>query len=232
MTWDMRNLIDILREDPEEQAEDMAQEQQIAAVAQLIADKTEDKNAQSKLTTDAFIGMLNKMGIPMTKEGLMDLVQNGKLESVIKDVNDDEVVFKGTSEIGDSDMTVDKAKDIVSKMAKRSAKKGVKEKPKAKADLDTNESVEEESDEPKQDSIYGKGIYEGLFESESIFNEESDADYDANLEVSIGGDVDVVLTAGGHEVAVIDIEDWGRLIYKIRKQMKERPSPTRVPRHR
>lgn len=103
-----------------------AQEEEIAAISQLIADRTEHEDSQSKLSTEAFVGLVNKMGIPMTVESLMDLAEKGTLGSVIKDVNMEEVTFKGQSEIDPTDMTVDKAKDVVGKMAKRSAKKGIK----------------------------------------------------------------------------------------------------------
>jgi len=103
----------------------LAQEQQIAAISQLIADRTEDENSPSKLSTPAFISIVNKLGIPLTKDTLMDLIQKGHLQSVIKDVNMDEVQFKGQQDIPDADMNVDKAKDIVADMAKRAAKKGI-----------------------------------------------------------------------------------------------------------
>lgn len=100
--------------------------EEVAAISQLIADRTEDADSESKLSTEAFIGLINQMGIPMSKETLMDLAEKGKLDSVIKNVNIDEVFFKGQKDIDDNDMTVDKAKDVVANMAKRSAKKGIK----------------------------------------------------------------------------------------------------------
>ena len=159
MNDDLRKYMNIILREDKEQTDNLAQHQQIAAIAQLIADKTKDKNSQSKLSMEAFNNMLNKMGIPMTPESIMDLVQNGKLDSVIKDANEDEIVFKGQDEIDSDEMDVDKAKDIVKNMAKKSAKKGIHNKPKAKPNLEA-ESVEESDEEPtKTDSIYGKGIY-------------------------------------------------------------------------
>lgn len=107
--------------------EDEATDQEIAAISQLIADRTEDADAESKLSTEAFIGLINKMGIPMTKDTLMDLAERGTLGSVVKDVNADVVQFKGQKDIDPTEMTVDKAKDVVRKMAKRSAKDAVKD---------------------------------------------------------------------------------------------------------
>ena len=102
-----------------------AQDEQVAAIGQLIADRTEDENSPSKLNTDAFIDIVNKMGLPMSRETLFDLAQSGKLESVIKDVNDQEVNFKGQGDINPEAMSVDKAKATVDRMAKRQAKKGI-----------------------------------------------------------------------------------------------------------
>lgn len=117
---DMRQLMNVITED------DAANEEQIAAISQLIADRTEDADSESKISTEAFIQMCNQMGLPMSQESLMDLAEKGSLGSVIKDVNMEEVVFKGQSEIDPTDMTVDKAKDVVGAMAKRSAKKAIK----------------------------------------------------------------------------------------------------------
>jgi len=120
---DIQRTLDIL--DEAESSID-AEEEQIAAVAQLMADRTEDENSPSKLNTEAFVDLINKMGLPLTKETLMDLVEKGSLSSIIKDVNQDEVQFKGQMDVDPTQMSVDKAKDVVSKMAKRAAKKGIK----------------------------------------------------------------------------------------------------------
>lgn len=116
---DMRQLMNVVTE------EESAQEEQIAAISQLIADRTEDENSPSKLSTEAFIGIINRMGLPMTKDTLFDLVENGKLSAIIKDANQDEIHFKGQQDIDPGEMSVDKAKDVVANMAKRAAKKGI-----------------------------------------------------------------------------------------------------------
>ena len=117
---DMRALMNVI--ESEDQLED---QEQIAAISQLIADRTEDENSPSKLSTEAFVGLVNKMGIPMTTETLMDLAEKGSLGSVIKDVNMEEIHFKGQQDIDPTEMTVDKARDVVGAMAKRAAKKGI-----------------------------------------------------------------------------------------------------------
>jgi hypothetical protein len=116
----MKALMNIVTEDPA-----AAHDEQLAAISQLIADRTEEENSPSKLSTDAFVSLANKMGLSLTRDTLMDLAQSGKLGAIIKDVNDDEIQFKGQHEIDGAVMDVDKAKKVVSKMARRNARKGV-----------------------------------------------------------------------------------------------------------
>ena len=118
---DMRVLMNAVTEDNDERED----KEQIAAIGQLIADRTEDKDSPSKLSTAAFVNIANKLGIPVSKESLMDLAEKGVLSSVIKDVNPDEIQFKGQKDINPTEMTVDKAKKVVSRMAKRNAKKAI-----------------------------------------------------------------------------------------------------------
>lgn len=119
---DMQQILDVITEGENDA---IADEQQIASVAQLVADRTEDENSPSKLSTEAFVNIINRMGLPMTSETLMDLVEQGKLSSIIKDVNLDEIQFKGQQDVDPHEMSVDKAKNVVANMAKRAAKKGI-----------------------------------------------------------------------------------------------------------
>jgi len=118
----IRDLISIVEGDDEITPDD----ERVAAISQLLIDKTEDQNTASKLNTDAFINIINKMGMPMSLETLMDLVQDGDLQNIITDVNQDEVTFAGRGDVDvNAAMTVDKAKATVDRMAKRNAKKGI-----------------------------------------------------------------------------------------------------------
>jgi len=108
----------------EEEDEDDEGSEEIAAVSQLIADQTEDADSESKISLDSFIHILNKMGISQSKESLTDMVGNGSFSDVIKNINGEEVMFKGQQEIDPEIMSVDKARDTVNDMAKRSMNKG------------------------------------------------------------------------------------------------------------
>ena len=118
----MRNLLNIVTE-----GSGNVHDEQIAAIGQLIADQTEDADAESKLSTDAFIKIAQKMGLSLTPETLMQMKEEGKLDSVIKKVTPEEIVFKGQKDIPGEEIDVDKAKEVVKKMAKRTAKKHIKQ---------------------------------------------------------------------------------------------------------
>ncbi len=120
---DMKALMNVCTEEDDDVHAD---HQQIAAISQLLADRTEDENSPSKLSTNAFVDIANKMGLSLTPQTLIDLAEKGELADVIKDVNLEEIQFKGQGEIDPSAMTVDKAKATVSRMAKRNAKKAMK----------------------------------------------------------------------------------------------------------
>jgi len=119
----IRDFMNIVEGGNEEVTPD---DERVAAISQLLIDKTEDQDTASKLNTDAFINIINKMGMPMSVESLMDMVQDGDLSNIISDVNDQEVTFKGKGDVDvNAAMTVDKARNTVDKMAKRNAKKGI-----------------------------------------------------------------------------------------------------------
>jgi len=108
-------------------SETETEHERVAAISQLLIDKTEDANTASKLKTDAFINIINNMGVPMSTELLMDLVQAGDLENIISDVNDEYVTFNGKGDVEqNAEMTVDKARNTVDTMAKRNMRKGMK----------------------------------------------------------------------------------------------------------
>lgn len=112
----MRDLLNIVDEGDEPNPND----ETLAAIGQLIADRSADEDIESRLSTQAFIHIANKMGLSLTPETLMDLAQSGDLKNIIKDVNAEEIVFRGKRDIdSNAKMTVDKAKETVKKMAKR-----------------------------------------------------------------------------------------------------------------
>lgn len=95
-------------------------DERLAAISQLIVDRSEDENVESKMSVDSFIHIANRMGLSLSPDSLMDLAQSGDLKNIIKDVNQEEIIFKGKQDVDlNANMTVDRAKDVVKKMAKR-----------------------------------------------------------------------------------------------------------------
>ena len=96
---------------------------ELAAIALLVADRAEGEHSASKLSSDAFIDIANKMGLSLTRETLLDLVERGELSDIIVNANDEEITFKGKQDIDPTATTVDDARDTVKQMAKRQIKK-------------------------------------------------------------------------------------------------------------
>lgn len=104
----------------EDNNDDIAHDEKLAAIGQLFVDRSDEENTESRMSTQAFIHLANRMGLSLTSETLMDLAQSGDLTNIIKDVNQDEVIFHGKGDVDlNAAMTVDKARDTVKKMAKR-----------------------------------------------------------------------------------------------------------------
>ena len=98
--------------------------QKLAAISQFLLSRAEDTSAEKTISLDAFLSLANSQGIPLTKDSLILLSQQPPLSNMIKSVESDKVVFKGAKEEQVTDtMSVDKARQTVDKMAKRSASK-------------------------------------------------------------------------------------------------------------
>jgi len=123
---ELRRYMNIVEGEEDITTEPTADEERLAAVSQLLISKSDEADVESTVSTDAFINMLNNMGVPMSTESLMDLVQSdNSLNNIIKDVSQDTVTFKGKSVEQAAAMTQDKAEDVVSGMAKSQAKKNI-----------------------------------------------------------------------------------------------------------
>ena len=91
---------------------------ELAALVQYLMGKSEDLKSKPQMKTDTFISMAKSMGVNVSFGNLQALAQQAPLKNMITDLNQDVVSF------GDADpdvkMPVDKARDTVKKMAKRS----------------------------------------------------------------------------------------------------------------
>ena len=90
----------------------------LAAVSQFLLGRAEDTDAAKTISTDAFIKLASNMGISITPDRLMDLIQQPPLNNIIANVEGDTITFQGADVIPAA-MTVDQARQTVDSMAKR-----------------------------------------------------------------------------------------------------------------
>jgi len=101
-----------------------ANPEKLLALSQFLLDRAKDESAVKKISTDAFLNIAQGMKINLTADQLTRLAQQEPLNNVIASINNGEIIFKG-GEVPADDMSVDKARDTVNKMAKRAASKGL-----------------------------------------------------------------------------------------------------------
>ena len=99
----------------------------LAALADFLTGRAEDRSAPKKISTDAFISLAKNMKISMTLDQLKNLSQQEPLSNIIRNVEDDTVIFHDiddpSGEEPNDTMDVQQAQATVDKMAKRAAKK-------------------------------------------------------------------------------------------------------------
>jgi hypothetical protein len=90
----------------------------LAALSQFLLGRAEDTDAAKTISTAAFIKLASNMGISITADRLMDLIQQPPLNNIIANVEGDTITFQG-ADVVPATMTVDQARDTVDSMAKR-----------------------------------------------------------------------------------------------------------------
>ena len=91
----------------------------LMALSQFLVSRAQDTDAQKKISVAAFVNLANNMGISLTRDRLVDLMQQPPLNAVIANIQGDDVVFKGSEAQVTDTMTVDQAQKTVDSMAKR-----------------------------------------------------------------------------------------------------------------
>ena len=99
----------------------------LAAVSTLLAGRAEDETARKQMSTDAFIELARQQGINLTADNLAEMITKPPLSNILEPLepNSNVVRFKGNAE-RTTDMSVNKAQDIVDKNAKSAMKRGMK----------------------------------------------------------------------------------------------------------
>jgi hypothetical protein len=97
----------------------------VLALAQFLLGRATDTSAQKKISVDAFNKMAGHLGIPLTKEQLLDMAQRPPLNQIISNIEQDTIVFKG-ADPDQMPMDQTQADKTVEKMADRAAKEVAK----------------------------------------------------------------------------------------------------------
>jgi len=100
-------------------AGDATQGARLAALAQFLVSRAEDKSAPKKISSTAFVNLANSMSIPITLQQLPQLIAQPPLSEIIDSIENDEILFRGDLEKVSDTLTVDQARNTVDSMAKR-----------------------------------------------------------------------------------------------------------------
>ena len=89
---------------------------ELQTLVQYLIGQSEYLKTNPEMTMDQFIAMADGLGIHMSPDKVMDIMSKPPLSNMVKDVNQDVIYFGDKEDI--VKMPVDKARKIVSKMAK------------------------------------------------------------------------------------------------------------------
>jgi len=94
---------------------------ELASLVQYLIGKSDELNTKPQIKTDTFIDMARQTGINISFSNLQALSNQNPLKNMITNLNQDTIEFGIAN--GDQKMPVDKARDVVKQMAKRSLSK-------------------------------------------------------------------------------------------------------------
>lgn len=96
----------------------------LLGLANFLAGRAENTNAQKQISQDAFIAAARSLGIMLTPDSLPEIVGKPPLNGVLEplDPRSNMISFKGAN-ISSGAMSVPQAQQVVDKMAKSAMKK-------------------------------------------------------------------------------------------------------------
>lgn len=94
----------------------------LTALAQFVSERSKEADAEIGISMDAFVELAHDMGVSVTRNDMYDLVKQTPLSNLVKDITDNKITFQGQTSSQATEMPVDQAEKIVSKMAKRASK--------------------------------------------------------------------------------------------------------------
>ena len=104
-------------------------DQELVALTSLLKQQSEHAGADLKISLGSFMQLARNLGINnLSKEQLINFSSQPPLNNIIKNIQGDEVFFKGAEDetTGASSTAPDENAKIVDKMADRQAKKALK----------------------------------------------------------------------------------------------------------
>jgi hypothetical protein len=97
--------------------------ERILALVTFLLGRAKDTDSEKRISTPSLIKLAQHMGLNLTVDQLIDVSQQPPLDTIIKSVSANEVLFRGAETQPTDTMNTDQAEKIVSQMAKRAAKK-------------------------------------------------------------------------------------------------------------
>lgn len=110
-----------------EVAADTVQEpNKLVGLVNFLRGRADDTSSKQQISQTAFIKLAQQLGISVTADNIENLVNQPPLSNLLEpyDASSQTIVFKGATESSPK-MPVDRAQDIVGKMAKRATKKAI-----------------------------------------------------------------------------------------------------------
>jgi hypothetical protein len=98
---------------------------QLLGLAQFLAGRAADTNAQKQISQDAFVNLAQSLDIPVSRANLDTLVNQEPLSNILEPMEpgtSEPIKFKGAAP-DDTSMPVNRAQDVVANAAKSAMKK-------------------------------------------------------------------------------------------------------------
>lgn len=104
---------------------DNAAPKKLFVLAKLFLGRSEDTTSKKQISINSFLDSARNVGVVCTPEQLADYIGTEPLSNIIEPLepNSGVIRFKGNTDVT-TDMSVDKAKDLVDKNAKAAMRRG------------------------------------------------------------------------------------------------------------
>jgi hypothetical protein len=92
----------------------------LMALSQFLSGRANDTDSKKQISTSAFIGLAQSLGINVTSDNLGDLISKPPLSNLLLpfEPNSNVIKFKGNDDVTDTSMDTDQAEQVVNQNAK------------------------------------------------------------------------------------------------------------------